>query len=116
MSSPEIDVDQWADLDHLPHVLDDVGRQLDDTTDYAVTWMCRRDGFATSPACVLTPLAEVMDLLAAAFEGAGRRYHDDWQRRRDDVVAATAELRASDGRAQVRADAVLERVLDPAVA
>ncbi|WP_134766903.1 hypothetical protein [Nocardioides sp. 1609] len=110
MSSPEITVEDWADLERLPRAMDDVGQQLEDTLGYAVRWMCRRDGFATSPVCVLQPLAEVMDVVAAAFAGAGRRYLDDWHQLRDDVVMAGRELRASDDRATARAGVVDDAV------
>lgn len=98
MTKPPIEVTSWADLDHLALALGHVGAQVDDTVRYAVHWMCRPDGFATSPVCVLQPLAEVMHLVAEAFTEAGRRYVDDWDRVRDAVAHAHRELLGGDAR------------------
>ncbi len=102
MGSNHLEIDDWADLDRLDLRMDEVGAQVDATVRYAVAWMCRRDGFATSPACLLRPLAEVMDRVGEAFTVAGRRYADDWQRLRDGVVLAKRDLHGSDVRAADR--------------
>lgn len=102
MGSIHLEIDDWDDLGRLDLNMDEVGVQADATVRYAVAWMCRRDGFATSPACLLRPLAEVMDLVGEAFAVAGRRYADDWQRLRDGVVLAKRDLRGSDVRAADR--------------
>ncbi len=60
MGSIHIEIDDWADLDRLDLNMDEVGAQADATVRYAVAWMCRRDGFATSQACVFINLSEVM--------------------------------------------------------
>ncbi|GAA5155404.1 hypothetical protein GCM10023340_40590 [Nocardioides marinquilinus] len=107
-SDDQIEVADWAHLDAATTAMDDVAADLSATLRYAVTWMCRRDGFAPSPVCLLRPLAEAMDVVAAALDEAGRRYLADWQRVRDGVVVAAGELRGSDERARVRSAALAE--------
>lgn len=89
-------VDDWSDLDRLREAMLEVDDQLAATVDHAVLHMCRPDGFAPSPACLLRPLSEVMELIGSALEAGGRAYRQDWRRTGDDVLAAARELRASD--------------------
>ena len=64
----------------------------------ALAWVCRRDGFEPSPACVLRPLAEAMDPLRAGCETVGRWFADDWAHLRAGVTAAGRDLGATDDR------------------
>jgi hypothetical protein len=116
-STDPIEVATWAHLATATAAMDDVADDLSAILAFAITWMCRRDGFAPSPVCLLRPLAEAMDVAAAALEEGGRRYLADWQRLRDGVNAAAGELRGSDERARVRSAAltdVLARLDDEA--
>ena len=67
-----IEVATWVELRELPAAMDRFATQFGDITDHAVAWVCRRDGFEPSPACVLRPLAEAMDPLRAGCETVGR--------------------------------------------
>lgn len=96
MGNDTIEVADWGDLDRLATAMDEVGEQLAATTVYAVGWVCRPDGFETSPVCLLRPLGEVLARVADAFRTAGRLSHDDWRRLHDATVAAAEGLRASD--------------------
>ncbi|NPC98838.1 hypothetical protein [Nocardioides sp. zg-DK7169] len=92
----DVFVERWLDLRRLPEVMDEVAAQAAAVVDHAVTWVARRDGFEPSPVCLLRPLGEAMDQVAAAFEELGSRYAAQWQDVRDAVVASTAELERSD--------------------
>lgn len=96
MTGPTIEVASWADLAGLATTMEEVEEQMAATSAYAVRWMCRPDGFATSPACLLRPLAEVMESLGEAFTDAGRVWRDDWLREREATVVAARWLAGSD--------------------
>jgi hypothetical protein len=102
MSETTIEVAEWGDLDLLAAAMAEVGGQMSATTSYAARWVCRADGFVSSPVCVLRPLAEVMELLAEAFTEAGRVWSADWQRLHDATGDAARGLRASDVHADDR--------------
>ena len=93
-----IEVSTWAELRELPTAMDRFAEQLAAITQHAVTWVCRRDGFEPSPACVLRPLAEAMDPLRAGCETVGRWFADDWADLRAGVTAAADDLGATDDR------------------
>ena len=113
MGSTTMEVADWGDLDRLVRAMDEVGGQMAQATSYAVTWMCRPDGFATSPVCLLRPLGEVLERVGEAFTEAGRVWGDDWRRLHDATVDAAQGLRASDGRAHQRAEALARTVEAP---
>lgn len=96
MTSTTIEVASWADLVGLATTMEEVGDDMARTTAYAVRWVCRPDGFATSPVCLLRPLAEVVERLGEAFGEAGRVWREDWLREREATVVATRGLRGSD--------------------
>lgn len=92
----DIDVTSWTDLDGLPGDIDVLAAQAREVFAHARTWVCQRAGFEPSPVCLLSPLAELMDLLAQGFsevEGCAVR---DWESIRSAVVATTADLKAVD--------------------
>lgn len=93
-----IEVVAWTELRKLPAAMDAFAEQFRDITRHAVTWVCRRDGFEPSPACVLRPLAEAMDPLRAGVEAVGRWFADDWADLRAGVTVAAADLGATDDR------------------
>ncbi len=95
-SAATIEVAAWADLRALPGAMDALEAQLDDVVRHARGWVCSREGFEPSPACLLRPLAELMDLLDDAFAEAGRRFADQWQDVRDGVVVAATDLSDTD--------------------
>lgn len=111
MTDTTIEIGDWSELEGLVAVMRQVGEQMSATTSYAVGWMCRPDGFATSPACLLRPLGELMELVGDAFAEAGRAWSDDWERAVDATVVSTRGLRASDVSGADRFDGVLDRVV-----
>ena len=96
MDGPGIRIDDWEDLHALPAVLDELGGQCGQIVDHATRWVCQRRGFEASDVCVLRPLAQAMDLLAEAFEAAGREFAERWAEVRDAVLATTAGLERRD--------------------
>lgn len=92
----EIDVTSWTDLEHLPREMDVLAAQYADIFGYARSWVCQRVGFEPSPVCLLRPLAELMDVLAAAVSVVERVGRDHWDDLHDAVVATTADLQAVD--------------------
>ena len=88
----------WSDLQELPPTMDAYAVQHEQIVRHATTWMCRRDGFEPSPACVLRPLAEAMDPLRAGLEQVAAWFAADWADLRDGVAATAADLRATDER------------------
>ena len=102
MGSTTIEVSDWDDLHRLAGAMDEVGEQMARATSYAVGWMCRPDGFTTSPVCLLRPLGDVLERVAEAFTEAGRVWGDDWQRLHDASVDAAHGLESSDLRAHDR--------------
>ena len=88
----EVFVEQWLDLRALPEVMDEVAGQADAVVRHAITWVARPDGFEPSPVCLLRPLGEAMDLVAAAFEEVGRAFAGQWGEIRSGVLSATAAL------------------------
>ncbi|WP_182524594.1 hypothetical protein [Nocardioides dongkuii] len=95
----EVWVERWDDLRRLPGVMDEVGAQADQVVRHATTWVASRRGFEPSPVCLLRPLAEAMDLVAWAFESAGRELAEQWAEVRAGVVLAERALASSDGAA-----------------
>ena len=95
MAEP-IEVTAWSDLAELPVAMDAYAAQVGDIVRHAQAWMCRRDGFEPSPACVLRPLAEAMDPLRAGCAEVGRWFAADWADLREGVEATAADLRATD--------------------
>lgn len=104
MGDTTIQVDDWAVLDGLVGAMSEVGEQMAATTSYAVGWVCRPDGFVTSPVCVLRPLAGVLELVADAFTETGRVWGEDWERICDATADAARGLRDSDLRGRDRFD------------
>ena len=92
----EVFLDAWVDLRRLPLVMDDVAAQADAIVHHARTWVAQREGFEPSPVCLLRPLAEVMDVVSAAFEQAGRALAREWAEVRAGVVTAERELAAAE--------------------
>jgi hypothetical protein len=93
-----IEVAAWSDLRELPVAMDAYAAQAGAIVDHAEAWMCRRDGFEPSPACVLRPLAEAMDPLRVGCAEVGRWFAADWADLREGVLAAAEELRTTDER------------------
>ena len=93
-----IEVLTWVELRELPAAMDRFAEQFGDINHHAAAWVCRRDGFEPSAACVLRPLAEAMDPLRAGFEEVGRWFADDWADLRAGVTVATAGLDSTDDR------------------
>lgn len=92
----DIDISSWTDLDGLPGDIDVLATQAHDIFDHARTWVCQRGGFEPSPVCLLSPLADLMDLFADGFTEVERIAVADWLSIRDAVVATTADLKAVD--------------------
>ncbi|KAA1427384.1 hypothetical protein [Nocardioides antri] len=92
----DIDITSWTDLDGLPDDIDVLAAQAHEIFEHARTWVCQRAGFRPSPICLLAPLAELMDVLAAGFTEVEERAVADWRSIRDAVVATTADLKAVD--------------------
>ncbi|MCW2814744.1 MAG: hypothetical protein JWN84_2199 [Nocardioides sp.] len=109
MTGTTIEVAAWAELDQLAAAMGEVGDEMARTTAYAVAWMCRPDGFDTSPVCLLRPLGEVLERIGAAFEEAGRTWRDDWLREQEATSTAARDLRQGDERVRDRS-VVLGRV------
>lgn len=91
-----IRIDDWDDLRALPSAMDELAAQGEEIVRYATTWVCQRRGFEASEVCVLRPLGLAMELLAEAFEAAGREFADHWAEVRAAVVATTADLERHD--------------------
>ena len=70
--------------------------QAHEIFEHARTWVCQRGGFEPSPVCLLSPLADLMDLFADGFTEVERIAVADWLSIRDAVVATTADLKAVD--------------------
>lgn len=111
MADRTIEIGDWSELEGLVAVMGQVREQMSATTSYAVGWMCRPDGFATSPACLLRPLGEVMELVGDAFAEAGRAWGDDWARVIEATSVAKGGLLASDVHGADRFDRELDRVV-----
>lgn len=111
MTDRTIEIGDWGELEGLVAEMREVGEQMSSTTAYAVGWMCRSDGFATSPACLLRPLGELMELVGDAFAELGRAWSDDWERVVDATVVSTHGLRASDLSGADRFHRGLDRVV-----
>ncbi|MEZ0579640.1 hypothetical protein [Nocardioides sp. MH1] len=94
----DIDIRAWADLEGLPGDLDELAGEAHQVFDYARTWVCQRAGFEPSPLCLLSPLADLMDVFAQGFDEVERLAVQDWASIRSAVVAATADLRSADDR------------------
>lgn len=92
----DIDITSWTDLDGLPEDIDVLEGQARAIFEHARTWVCQRAGFAPSPVCLLAPLAELMEVLAAGFNEVEERAVADWRSIRAAVVATTADLKAVD--------------------
>lgn len=95
-ASAEVYVADWDDLRRLPLVMDEAADQADRIVDHARTWVANRAGFEPSPVCLLRPLAEVMDVVAWAFDRAGEAFAEQWAEVRAGVVLAQRELACSD--------------------
>jgi hypothetical protein len=91
-----IDITTWADLDGLPADIDVLAAQAQEIFEHARTWVCQRGGFEPSPICLLSPLAELMDVFAQGFTEVERIAVADWLSIRDAVAATTSELKAVD--------------------
>ena len=91
-----IDITSWADLDGLPADLDVLAAQAHEIFEHARTWVCQRGGFEPSPVCLLSPLAELMDVFAQGLTEVERVAVADWKSIRDAVVATTSDLKAVD--------------------
>ncbi len=92
----DIDISSWTDLDGLPDDLEVLVAQAREIFQHARTWVCQRAGFEPSPVCLLSPLAELMDVLAQGFTEVERIAVADLQAIRDAVTATTADLKAVD--------------------
>ncbi|WP_322937055.1 hypothetical protein [Nocardioides bizhenqiangii] len=92
----DIDITSWTDLDGLPRDIDVLAAQAHQIFQHARTWVCQREGFEPSPICLLSPLAELMDVFAQGFAEVERIAVADWQSIREAVVATTADLKAVD--------------------
>lgn len=92
----DIDITSWTDLDGLPDDIDLLADQARAIFEHARTWVCQRAGFEPSPVCLLSPLADLMDLFAAGFSEVEQLAVADWRSIRDAVVATTADLKAVD--------------------
>ena len=106
MSGAEVFVEDRDDLRRLPEVLDEVGAQADQVVRHATEWVASRRGFEPSPVCLLRPLAEVMDLVAWAFESVGRELAEQWADVRAGVVVSERALAASEESAASAAGAL----------
>lgn len=95
-TSTTIEVATWSDLHAVPEVMDELGAQAEAVVRHAREWVCNPAGFAPTPACLLRPLADVMETLDAAFAEVGRLFADDWAQLRDGVVVASSDLLATD--------------------
>lgn len=89
-------VEDWGDLRRLPGALGTTADQAEEITAYAARWVAQRDGFEPSPACLLRPLAEAMDVVRAAFEASGRAAVEALADLAHGVEAAARDLEASD--------------------
>ena len=58
----DIDISSWTDLDGLPDDIEVLVAQAHEIFQHARTWVCQRAGFEPSPVCLLSPLAELMDV------------------------------------------------------
>ena len=92
----DIDITSWTDLDGLPDDIDVLAAQAHEIFEHARTWVCQRGGFQPSPICLLSPLADLMDVFANGFGEVERVAVADWHSIRDAVVATTADLKAVD--------------------
>jgi hypothetical protein len=91
-----IDITTWADLDGLPADIDVLAAQAQQVFEHARTWVCQRSGFEPSPICLLSPLAELMDVFAQGFTEVEQIAVADWHSIRAAVVATTSDLKAVD--------------------
>ena len=92
----DIDITSWTDLDGLPADIDVLAAQAHEIFDHARAWVCQRGGFEPSPVCLLSPLADLMDVFAHGFTEVERVAVADWQSIRAAVVATTADLKVVD--------------------
>jgi hypothetical protein len=92
----QIDIPSWTDLDSLPADIDVLTAQAEQVFAHARTWVCQRGGFEPSPVCLLSPLADLMDVLAQGFTEVEGLAVADWRSVREAVVAASADLKAVD--------------------
>jgi hypothetical protein len=96
MGEIEVLVREFDDFRHLTTAYDEVGAQRLDLSRYVGRWVCDREGFEPSPACVLRPLAEAMDVVRAGFEELADEFGRRWSRGRDAIMASERALRAAE--------------------
>ena len=92
----DIDITAWTDLAGLPDDIDVLAAQLSAIAGHARQWVCQGAGFEPSQLCLLRPLADVMDLLAAGFSELEQVGVDDLADIRSGVEDTTADLQAID--------------------
>ncbi|MGI8523646.1 MAG: hypothetical protein ACR2K3_10120 [Nocardioides sp.] len=96
MDGIEVLVREFEDFRHLLAAYDEVGAQRHELTRYADRWVCDREGFEPSPACVLRPLAEAMDVVRAGFEELADEFGRRWATHREAVAASERALHAAE--------------------
>ncbi|WP_370290964.1 hypothetical protein [Nocardioides sp.] len=118
VSSQEMEVAAWSDLDLLVADLDTLTEHLGALGSYGRRWVCRPDGVQTSPVCLLRPVAGAFDLLSEALRDLEDAARADLIAVQAAVVAGAADLHATDGRVQRSMGAVaggVEVVAAPAL-
>lgn len=63
---------------------------------YAAAWVCRPDGFAPSPVCLLQPLGAALGPLREQVEAVSAELVVAWQGLADGVRGAVAEIDRAD--------------------
>ena len=103
----DLRIDDFEDLDHLVRVLDHVGHQARDLADFVGSWVCQSAAFRTSDACLLQPLAPVVDAIAGAFDDFVRSFGSEWQVLADGVLATRRDLADVDAQVLASLQAVM---------
>lgn len=96
MGEIEVLVREFDDFRHLLTAYDEVGAQRLELSGYAGRWVCDRAGFEPSPACVLRPLAEAMEVVRTGFEELADEFGRRWAAHRDAVAASERCLRTAE--------------------
>ena len=88
----DLRLDDLTDLTVVVRAMDDVGAQGARLADYLRAWVCRREGFETSDACVFRPVGRGLAALAGAFDDFSSAVGASWSGLTDGVATTHRSL------------------------
>lgn len=100
----------WPRLDAVPAAFAEIEAQTRDLTRFATTWVCRPDGFATSPVCVFRPVAALLGELAEQLASAGAALESRLADLGEGAAVSLSALRAGDAEAEAALTGLLAQL------